>query len=71
MLLANDFCSTNLAPGLHEGDCWGSRLRLAMGYTRTPDKCGILMTCHLQHAGLLPAEIHAKAMAFVCLLVKM
>ena len=65
MLLAMDVGNTNIVLGLYDGDTPGPRWRIATEHTRMPDEYGILLIHLLQHAGIVPADVQAVAMASV------
>src|SRR5574337_1180148 len=65
MLLAIDIGNTNITLGLYEGDKPGPRWRLATAHERMPDEYGLQLVGLLHHAGIVPEDVTAAALASV------
>jgi type III pantothenate kinase len=65
MLLAIDIGNTNITLGLYRGETLGPRWRLATSHERMPDEYGITLIHLFQHAGHVPSQVDAIAIASV------
>jgi type III pantothenate kinase len=65
MLLTIDIGNTNLTLGLYDGETLGPRWRLATAHERMPDEYGLQIIGLLNHAGLMPSDLHGICLASV------